>query len=239
MQNIATLARRELSAFFFSPIAYVVIAVFLAVTGIFFVRENFVPGGEASLRITFGLYMPLILVFVLPILTMRLISEEYRNGTIETLMTAPVSDVDVVLGKFCGAFLFYLAMLATTVLHVVLIATHGNLDFGLLLATYLGLALLGGLYIATGLFFSACTRNQIIAVLCSLVLLAIFTFLTNYVSDRWEGILRVTMQHLSIQSHYENFARGLVDTNDLVFFLSTTIMFLFLSVKVLESRRWR
>lgn len=239
MQKVGTLTQRELAAFFFSPIAYVVLAVFLVVTGIFFVNDNFVPGGESSLRITFGNYLPVILVFILPMLTMRLLSEEFRSGTIESLMTAPVSDADVVLGKFFGTLVFYLLMLGTTLLHVVLVAMYGTLDVGLVLASYLGLILLGGLYIAVGLFFSACTRNQVIAVICSFVLLAVFTFLAEYLAREQEGTLRVVLQHLSIVSHFQDFARGLVDTNHLIFFLSTTGLFLFLTVKVLESRRWR
>ena len=225
--------------FFFSPIAYVVIAVFLAVTGIFFFWDNFVPGGEASLRVTFGSYLPLILVFVLPMLTMRLLSEEFRSGTIETLMTAPVSEVDIVVGKFCGTMVFYLVMLATTLPLAFVIAAYGPLDVGMLVCTYLGLLLLGGLYVSVGLFFSTCTRNQVIAVLCSFVLLAILTFLANYLARGQQGTLRVILQHLSIVAHFQDFARGIFDTNHLIFFVSTTALFLFLSVKVLESRRWR
>jgi len=239
MRNVGTLARRELAAFFYSPIAYVVLAIFLVVTGIFFYRDNFVPGGEASLRVTFGSYLPIILVFVIPMLTMRLLAEEFRGGTIETLMTAPVSEVDVVLGKFCGTLVFYLAMLATTLVHAFVIRAYGPLDWGLLICTYVGLLLMGALYLAVGLFFSAWTRNQVIAVLCSFVLLAVFTFLANYLAQGQEGALRVVLQHLSIVAHYQDFARGLFDTNHLVFFVTSTALFLFLSVKVLESRRWR
>lgn len=239
MRNVGTLTQRELSVFFYSPIAYVVITVFLVVTGIFFISDNFLPGAEASLRITFGNYLPVILVFVVPMLTMRLLSEEFRGGTIETLMTAPVSEADVVLGKFCGTLVFYLVMLATTLLHVILVAAYGPLDVGLVLCTYVGLILLGALYISVGLFFSACTRNQVIAVVCSFVLLAVLTFLANYLAREQEGNLRVVLQHLSIMTHFQDFARGLFDINHLVFFLSTTALFLFGSVKVLESRRWR
>jgi len=239
MRNVGTLTQRELSVFFYSPIAYVVITVFLVVTGIFFISDNFLPGAEASLRITFGNYLPVILVFVVPMLTMRLLSEEFRGGTIETLMTAPVSEADVVLGKFCGTLVFYLVMLATTLLHVILVAAYGPLDVGLVLCTYVGLILLGALYISVGLFFSACTRNQVIAVVCSFVLLAVLTFLANYLAREQEGNLRVVLQHLSIMTHFQDFARGLFDINHLIFFLSTTALFLFGSVKVLESRRWR
>ncbi len=239
MRNVGTLTRRELSMFFFSPIAYVVLSVFLVVTGMFFIRDNFVPGGEASLRITFGNYLPVILVFIVPMLTMRLMSEEFRSGTIETLMTSPVSETDVVLGKFFGTLVFYLVMLASTLLHVILVACYGPLDVGLLLCTYLGLILLGGLYASVGLFFSALTRNQVIAVVCSFVLLAVFTFLANYIARDQEGTLRVVLQHMSVMAHFQDFARGLVDVNHLVFFVTMTVFFLFLTVKALESRRWR
>jgi len=124
-------------------------------------------------------------------------------------------------------------------LHVILVAAYGPLDVGLVLCTYVGLILLGALYISVGLFFSACTRNQVIAVVCSFVLLAVLTFLANYLAREQEGNLRVVLQHLSIMTHFQDFARGLFDINHLIFFLSTTALFLFGSVKVLESRRWR
>ena len=238
MGNVGTLTRRELSVFFYSPIAYVVIALFLIVTGIFFSLFNFQPGQEASLRETCR-FLPYILVFIIPMLTMRLLSEEFHSGTIEPLMTAPVSDTQVVLGKFLGTFVFCLILLATTVLHAVVIAAYGPLDVGLLLCTYLGLILLSALYVAVGLFFSACTRNQVIAVLCSFILLAIFTFLAELGATRYEGYIRLLLQHLSIPAHVADFTRGLLDTTHLVFFITTTAFFLFLTVKVLESRRWR
>ena len=239
MRNVTTLTRRELSVFFYSPIAYVVLAVFLGVTGAFFVTDNFVPGAESSLRVTFGTYLPVILVFVMPLLTMRLLADEFRGGTIETLMTAPVSDADVILGKFLGTLVFYLVMLAATLLYVVLVAAYGPLDVGLVLCTYFGLFLVGALYISVGLFFSACTRSQVVAGMCTLVLLAVTTLLANYLAQAQEGTVRVLLQHVSVLAHFQDFARGLVDTNHLIFFLSSTACFLFLAVKVLESRRWR
>jgi gliding motility-associated transport system permease protein len=239
MRNIGTLTQRELSAQFYSPIAYVVIAIFLGVSGIFFVSANFKPGAEASVRVLFGGYMPLILVFVLPMLTMRMMSEEFRSGTIETLMTAPVRDADVIVGKFLGAFLFYIVMLASTLIFPILVACFGPIDVGLTFSAYVGLALVGGLYIAVGIFFSTCTRNQVIAVLCSFVFLAILTFLAEFLATSQEGLVRIVLQQLSIMSHYHDFARGLVDTNHVIFFVSSTGLFLFLAVKALEFRRWR
>lgn len=239
MRNVGTVTRRELSAQFYSPIAYVVIAIFLMVSGIFFLTIDFRPGAESSVRALFGGYMPLILVFMLPMLTMRVLSEEFRSGTIETLMTAPVDDADVVLGKFFGSLLFFGVMLVTTLIYPVLVAMYGPLDVGMALCSYLGMALVGGLFIAVGVFFSACTSNQVIAVVCSFVLLAIFTFLAEYLGSISEGTLRVVLQHLAVLSHYQDFTRGLIDTNHVVYFLTTTGVFLFLAVKVLEFRRWR
>lgn len=238
MKNAAPVVQRELSSYFFSPIAYAVLTIFLGILGIFFMTTTFVPGGESSLRKLIDI-MPVLLVVVLPVITMRLLSEEYRSGTIETLMTAPLHESDIVLGKFLGALVFYIALLASTLLFAVVLAAFGRVDAGLLVSTYLGLLLLGGLYIAVGLFFSACTMNQIIAALCSVILLMVFTFLADWLAMTQTGLLGLVLHHLSIREHFDDFARGLVDTNHVVFFLTTTGLFLFFAVKVLESRRWR
>jgi len=239
MRNVAPVMQRELSSYFWSPIAYVVLTIFLIVSGVLFILFSFVPGGESSLRTLLGQQMPMILVFVVPMLTMRLLSEEYRSGTIETLMTAPISETDVVLGKFLGGLFFYCVLLAATVVYAVIMSSFGRLDWGLLFCTYVGLILLGGLFVSIGLFFSACTPNQIVAVLSSFVVIGMFTFLAHRIATETSGILRLVLHHLSIFDHYQDFARGLLDLNHVIFFVTTTGLFLFLSVKVLESRRWR
>ena len=238
MRNISPVVQRELGAYFFSPIAYTVLTIFLVISGIFFLALTFTPGGESSLR-RLADVLPVILVVFLPMITMRLLSEEFRSGTIETLMTAPVGETEVIIGKFLGALVFYLIMLASTLLYAVVIGVFGRLDVGLLACTYIGLILLGALYISVGLFFSACTRNQIIAAVFSVIVLLVFTFLADYLASTQSGLLGLCLHHLSIQEHYRDFARGLIDTNHLVFFVTTTCFFLFLAVKVLESRRWR
>jgi len=241
MSNIKTIMMRELGAYFYSPVAYVVLTIFLVLTGFFFSFENFEPGGESSLRVLFGNSMPLILLAVLPLLAMRLISEEYRMGTIETLMTAPVRDGDVVLGKFFGVCVFYGVMLAGTLVYAIIIAIYGRLDVLLLICNYVGLILVGALYLSVGLFLSATTGNQLIAGLTSLAVLLIFTLLADYLASQVESWtwLRLTLQQLSILSHYRDLVRGRLDLGHVVFFLSTTGFFLFLATKVLESRRWR
>lgn len=239
MRNVPTMVQRELGAYFLSPIAYAVIAMFLFSSGLAFGLGTFTPGGEASLRSLFDFWIILILVFVLPMLTMRLVSDELRVGTIETLMTAPITEIEVVLGKFCGAFVFYLILLAALLLYPLLLQMYGSVDSKLLLCNYLGLLLVGALYIAVGLFFSSCTKHQVIAVLLSFALLALMTFASHALAQLVEGWPRVLLQQLSIRSHFYDFVRGMLDLNHVVFFLTTTAFFLFVTVKRLEMRRWQ
>lgn len=239
MRNIVTLTQRELGAFFLSPIAYMVMAIFLFTTGLAFGLGTFQPGAEASLSNLCQFWMPLILLFVLPMLTMRLMSEELSSGTIETLITAPINEVQIVLGKFLGAFVYYLILLASILIYPILLVMYGNVDIQQLISTYFGLLLMGGLFISVGLFFSTCTGHQVIAVLLSCALLALMTFAFSALGQEVEGWPRTILQHLSIQSHFDDFSRGLIDLNNIVFFLTTTALFLFVSVKALESRRWR
>jgi len=238
--NVKTLAQRELGAYFLSPIAYAVLAMFLFSAGLAFGLGTFAPGNEASLRTLFENWIVIILAFVLPMLTMRLISDELRVGTIETLMTAPVTETEVVLGKFLGAFLFYLILIAALLLYPFLLQFFGPVDPKLLICHYIGLLLLGGLYIAVGLFFSSCSKHQVIAVLFSFTVLALMTFASQGLAQLVDaGWLRVVLQQLSVRSHFQDFVRGMLDLNHVVFFLTTTGLFLFFTVKRLEMRRWQ
>lgn len=239
MSTVATLARRELGAYFLSPIAYAVMAMFLFSCGMAFGLGTFVPGGEASLRTLLEFWVVLILVFVLPMVTMRLVSDELRMGTIETLMTAPVTETQVVLGKFLGAVLFFLILVAAMAPYPILLGLFGPLDSKLLLCHLLGVVMLGGLYIAVGLFFSACTKHQVVAVLLSFTLLALMTFASHALAQLVEGWPRVVLQQLSVRSHFQDFVRGMFDLNHAVFFVTTTAFFLFITVKRLEVRRWQ
>jgi ABC-2 type transport system permease protein len=238
IDRIWVLAKRELSAFFFSPIAYVVAAVFLAVSGIFFAGEIFVPGREAQMRDLFD-RQAFILVFILPMLTMRILAEEFRNGTIESLMTAPVRDFEVILGKFLGTWLFFGAMLLPTLIYAAMILGYGHADFGPIFTGYLGLLLLGGLYIAVGTLTSSFTSNQVVSAVLAFLIISIFTFLlwglTYRVTGAWQTILRT----LNVYEKFGDFSRGLLDLKHIIFFVSLTIGTLFIAVKVLESRRWR
>lgn len=239
MRNVVTLIQHELGTYFLSPIAYIVIAIFLFCSGLAFALGTFINGAEASLRQLFEFWIMLIMLFVLPMLTMRLFSEEYHSGTIETLMTAPISEFEIVMGKFFGAVAVFLIILMTMLLYPIILASFGQVDYKLLFCNFLGLYSLGTLYIAVGLFFSACTRHQIIAVLSSFFVLAMMTFAFQGLATQLDaGWLRVVLQHVSIQSHFRDFVRGLIDLNHVVFFVTLTNLFLFLSVKRLEMRRW-
>jgi ABC-2 type transport system permease protein len=240
MQNVTTMIQRELGAFFLSPIAYAVMVIFLFSSGLAFGLGTFQPGEEASLRMLLDPWMTLILLFVLPMLTMRLLAEEFRSGTIETLLTAPVTEAEIVAGKFLGALAAYAILLGTLLLYPLLLRTYGPLDPWLVICNYLGLILLGGLYIAVGLFFSACTKHQVIAVLISFALLALLTFASQGLAQWVEaGWFRVVLQQVSVRTHFHAFVRGLFDVNHVIFFLSTTALFLYLTVKRLEMRRWQ
>jgi len=239
MRNVGTLLQRELGAYFLSPIAYVVAATFLFTCGLAFGLGTFTSGGTSSLQPLLDPWIIMILLFVLPMLTMRLLSEELRSGTIETLMTAPVSDTEVVLGKYCGAMVFYVILLAALLLYPIILAVYGKVDIPLLLCNYLGLLLLGALFTAVGLFFSAMSKHEVIAVLLGLTLLTFMTFAFDGLARLLEGWPRTLLQQLSIRTHFMDFVRGLVTVNHLVFFLSMTALFLFLTVKLLESRRWQ
>jgi len=238
MGKVWILTRRELSAYFVSPIAYVAMALFLVIAGFFFGLADFRPGAPAAMRSIFDVMM-VVLVFILPIVAMRSLAEERRTGTLETLLTAPVTDAQVVVAKFLGCWLFYLAMLAPTAVYVAVLAAFGNPDFGPILSGYVGLALLGALYVGVGLAASALTSNQVIAAVTAfavlMVLAALAPWIGTAVPPPWRGILL----QASVRTHYADFSQGVVDAVHVIYFVAVTLLTLFLTVKILESRRWR
>jgi len=247
MQKIMTLARRELSAYFFSPMAYVAAAAFLTIVNVVVlwpqvlgleVEALFRPGAASTLRPLFDV-LAYALVIVMPLLTMQLLSEEFHTGTVETLMTAPVTDAQVVLGKFTGALLMYLALLATTLVYFALVAWFGKPDWGVAGMGYLGMVLLGALYIAVGLFASSLTKHLLVAVLVAIGILGLSTGGTYLVTLMLPAERAAIVSKFSLIDYFGYFTRGVLDSRGVVFFLTATAFFLFLSVKALESRRWR
>jgi len=238
MSKILAVMNRELRAYFYSPLGYVVIGVYLVVAGIFFGMMDFLPNRPAEMNAALN-YTVLVLVFLLPVLTMRLVSEEMSKGTIESLMTAPVTDTQVILGKYLSSIVFFLALLMPTLAYPVVLAIFGSPDWGPIIAGYLGLLLLGMLYLAIGLLASSCTRLQIVSAFVSFVFLAIMTFLCSFLAEKLSGVFRSFFRYVGFYTRYQNFSKGIISLNDVVFFLSLTALVLFLSVKVLESRKWR
>ncbi|MFH1071300.1 MAG: ABC transporter permease [Candidatus Glassbacteria bacterium] len=246
--NCLPVYARELRSYFTSPVAYVVMLFFLLLTGAFFMvfisdfnmaSMNQSPyGGGYNLNITLQVVRPLlgnmsvILLFVMPLITMKPFADEHKSGTMELLFTYPLSDLDILLGKFLAVLTLFLVMLALTVVYPVFMAIYGSPEFGTLISGYLGLVLMSGAFIALGLFISSLTENQIIAAIATFGTLLIFWII------QWTGTSEI-LRHLSILEHFNNFAEGVIDTRDLVFFLSFMLLWLFLTLRVLESKKWR
>lgn len=242
MRNTWRIALKEIRAYFTSPAAYVVAFIFLALTGYFFVRsvDSSLGGSlpEASLR---GLFRPMslfILPWLAPLLTMRLLAEEQKIGTIELLLTAPVRDWEVVMGKFLASLTFYLGTLMLTLWYVLLLVWRGDPEPGPLLSGYLGLILYGSAALSIGLLASSLTNNQIVAAVLSMGLLVLLTFL-EVGADQVTGIGSTILGQMGITTHYEDFVRGVIDAGHIVYYISIVAIFLFLTTRSLESRRWR
>lgn len=238
MTRTTTIARRELSSYFFSPIAYVAMALFLFAAGFSF-WDDFQPGQPAVMRAIFE-HMVWLLVFVIPILCMGLLSQEWATGTIETLMTAPLDETEVVIGKFLGSLAFFIVLLIPTLLYVVMLRIYSHPDYGPIFAGYLGLLLVGSLFIAIALFCSSLTKSQVVAAVAAAAILLITSIIPYYASSRatLSGFWRKAVDQC-VLARYADFSKGVIDIGNLVFFLATTAVFLFLTIKVLESRRWK
>lgn len=239
MRTTLAIMQRELFSLFYSPVAYVVIAAFLLLTGVLVLAfGNFGPGQPASLRNFFS-FMPYILTIILPAITMRMVSEEYRSGTIETLMTAPISDAQMVFGKYLAAVCFYAIMLGGTAIYLVILMLYGRPDIGASIASYLGLLLLGASFLGFGMLTSALTKNQIVAWMMGTVPLMLLVWFAAFLTSKTEGVLRDAIQRMNVERHLDQFNRGLVTAESVAFFVATAGLFVFLSIKVVESKRWR
>ena len=236
MLTTMAIARREFKAYFNSPVAYFVIAIFLVMVGVFF----FVPffsQDRVSMRDFFSL-VPFLLVFFGPAITMRLIAEERRSGTMELLITMPVRDMDVVVGKFLAAVMLFIVALLLTLPYALTISSLGNLDWGPVIGGYIGLVLLGAAYLSIGLLTSSWTDSQIIAFVAALFLSMFFLMVDRFMAFLPNAVAPA-VEFISLGAHIRNAARGMIDTRDVIYFLSFTILALFLAFRSLESRRWR
>jgi ABC-2 type transport system permease protein len=249
MQAYLTLTRRELGSFFYSWVGYVVIAGAVFLMGLDFVTLLVKLQGEATpiplTEIFLNLFFWLIVLFSAPVITMRLFALEKSSGTFETLMTAPVRDAEVVLAKFTAALVFYMVMWLPFLGCIVVLryfARGSNvMDAGTLGSTFLGIFLIGCLYIATGCFASALTRSQIVAAMVAFAI-GLGFFLVGFMGDQLAAQKTWAVQALTcanVVAQMTDFAGGVVDTRSVVFCLSSTVFFLFLACRVIESRRWR
>ncbi|MAX23946.1 MAG: hypothetical protein CMJ19_05520 [Phycisphaeraceae bacterium] len=239
MNHVITIAKREITSLFYSPIAYVVLALFALGSSLIFFNA-FAPSMPASMQATFqGLVW--LMILLLPGISMRLISDEFDSGTIELLMTSPLTDTQLVLGKWLGAMGFFLTLLIPTLVLVGVIEAFGDPDYGPLLTGYIGLLLVGGFYLAIGTFASAISRNQIISYMLTVFTICLFTFVI-FLLSRASFIplkLQQAMQFMFVNGHFEDFGKGILDLSRVVYFVSSTAFFLFLAVKLVESKRWR
>ena len=235
MNHILTIGGRQFRSYFNGPVAYIVICIVMLALGFFFWNTFFLYG-RASAREMFR-WLSLILVFALPALTMGLLAEEKRTGTIELLITMPVTDAQVILGKFIGVFGLYAVILVLTLAYPISVSTLGNLDWGPVWGGYLGLVLQGSAVLAIGLMASSWTDNQLIALFVALTLSVFF-----WVLDKFLALLPTNaasaLEWLSFDYHFQSMARGVVDLRDVLFFFSVTIFALALAFRALESRRW-
>lgn len=255
MRNILAIAGKEIRSYFVSPIAYVVIGLFAVLYGLFYVASLLVMvrvsmqmgmfgGGPQSININEFMIRPLlgntavVLLFMLPMITMRSYAEEKRTGTIELLLTRPITDFQIAMGKFLGAMALFGLMLAVTLIHVGILFWYGEPELGPILSGYLGLALMGGAFISVGLLISSMTKNQIVAGVMTFVVLLVF-WVINWISDSSGPTTQAVLSYLSILEHFDDFSKGVVDTKHLTYYLSFMGFGLFLTVKSVDSERWR
>ena len=256
MSNILAIAQKELKGYFAGPIAYISIGFWALMYGWFFnallqffVRQSmqmnqFGMQGPQAMNINQQLIRPLIqnvtvlILFVMPMVTMRTYSEEKRSGTIELLLTSPLTDFQIIIGKFIGAMALYCVMLAVTLIHIGVLFVYGRPEWKPILTAYIGLVLMGGCFISVGLFISSLTKNQIVAGMVTFGTFLMLWVITWIGSFSGPTIDKLT-QYLSIIDHLDDFGKGVIDTTHVIYYISFITFGLFLTAKAVDSERWR
>ncbi|MYC32249.1 MAG: ABC transporter permease subunit [Chloroflexi bacterium] len=238
MRTIRAVAFKEIQIYFSSPVAYIVALIFMVVGGAFFVSDLGNPFPEASLS-NFFQGATLVMILLAPALTMRLLAEEQKLGTIELLLTSPVRDWEVILGKYLASVVFFLFLLALTSYYVVLLVVFAKPDPGPIYSGYLGLVLYGMAALAVGILTSTLTSNQIIAAVVGFGILLVLSLGSSFISSALTGTWANFFDQLGFGGHFNDFDLGIIDSANIVYFVSVTALFLFLSIRALESRRWR
>jgi gliding motility-associated transport system permease protein len=246
--------KRELRQYFTSPVAYVILAIFLFITGLFFyaIFSGFAqasmqiamnPGMGRDLNVMDSVLRPLfdnmrvILLLLMPLVTMRLFAEERRSGTIELLLTYPVRDGAVLVGKYLAAMTLYAAMIGGMLAYPAMLAYFARVEWAPLLTGYIGLVLMGAMFAAVGLFASSLTENQIVAAIVTFGILLSF-WIIGWLAAFVSGPMGAVLTHLSILEHNDTFAKGVLDTKDVIYYVDFTVLALFLALRSLEARRW-
>lgn len=246
MKALAATFARELRSYFVSPLAYLVMFFFLLYNGFVFwtimsyLNNPAAAGVERPMDSIFGgFFFWIMLLFLAPVLTMRLISEELRSGSIEVLMTAPVSEVQVVLGKYLAALAFYCALWAPTLVYPVIVAHNSHVDWGPVGGGYFGIFCLGAVFLAAGVLFSALTKSQLLAAIMTFAVLAIL-FVVGLLENLFNNeTAKQALAYVDLYGHMEELHRGIVDTRHLIYYASAIFFFLFLASRALEERKWR
>jgi ABC-2 type transport system permease protein len=253
--NVLAIFKREVRAYFTSPIAYVLLAIFAFICGFMFTnilaqfqRISFQsamnPGMAQGLNATEWVVRPLlrnvavILLFLMPIITMRLFAEERKTGTLELLLTFPIRDVELLAGKFLAAVAVLLLMLALPLVNTLMLAALAPLEWRAISVAFAGLILLGMTFLAMGLFFSSLTENQIVAAVLTFGAALVF-WIIEWAADAAGGGFGQVLSHLSIIRHFDSFQRGVIESKDLIFYLNFIFFGLFLTMRSIESHRWR
>jgi len=248
------IAGKEVRSYFASPIAYVVVGLFALMFGYFFYAillyfaqqslQAGAMGGPQAVNVNQMMVRPLLLnasvvvLFVLPMITMRSFSEEKRSGTFELLLTAPLTDLQIILGKFLGAMTLYGLMLLITLVDVGLLFYYGNPEWKPIVTGYVGLLLMGGCFISVGLFISSLTKNQIVAAVITFSAF-LMLWVINWIGEGAGPVAREVVSFLSITEHFDDFVKGVIDTKHLVYYVSFISFGLFLTAKSVDSERWR
>lgn len=254
LANVKAIALKELRSYFVSPVAWVMMGIFGFIFGWFYVNyvvyfanqsmQAGMGGGPPSMNLNNDLIRPLLqnasvlILFLLPMITMRTYSEEKRSGTIELLLTSPLKDTEIVFGKFLGAIGLYGGLLGVTLVYVALLFFYGDPEWRPLISGYLGLLLLGSCFISMGLFISSTTKNQMVAGAGTFVI-ALFFWIINWMAESAGPTLGPILSYLSITEHFDDFGKGVIDTKHLVFYLSFIAFGLFLTLKSVDTERWR
>jgi ABC-2 type transport system permease protein len=262
VSSILAIAHKEIRAYFASPVAYVVIGLFAVLFGVFyyaildwFVKQGMqmaMGGGPQSLNVNERMIRPLfqnalvLLLFVLPMITMRTYAEEKRSGTMELLLTSPITDVEILIGKFLGALTLYAAMLGVTLVYLLALFAFGTPEWKPMATAYLGLLLFGGCFVSVGMLVSSFTKNQIVAGMMTFVVFLLL-WVIDWLASSATGLFGVSagpiveevLNYLSITQHFDDFGKGIIDTKHIIFYVSFITFGLFLTARSVDSERWR